>query len=120
MRNKVVKLQKAQGVSNYRLYADLRLNPGNFNAWLKHGDPNKVSNCWIEYNEVHKFIRLSKGAKKILLVSRESGADLIEIVIRKSHFVVIIFRIIRNFITGFVDLMLFRGYNNGERRWAPC
>jgi hypothetical protein len=43
MRNKVVKLQKAKGVSNYRLYADLRLNSGNFNAWLKHGDPNKVS-----------------------------------------------------------------------------
>lgn len=43
MRNKVVKLQKAKGVSNYRLYADLGLNPGNFNAWLKYGDPNKVS-----------------------------------------------------------------------------
>lgn len=43
MHKKVVKLQKAKGVSNYRLYTDLRLNPGNFNAWLKHGDPNKVS-----------------------------------------------------------------------------
>jgi hypothetical protein len=43
MRNMVFKLQKAKGVSNYRLYSDLRLNPGNFNAWLKHGDPNKVS-----------------------------------------------------------------------------
>lgn len=43
MRNKVVQLQKAKGVSNYRLYSDLRLNPGNFNAWLKYGDPNKVS-----------------------------------------------------------------------------
>jgi hypothetical protein len=43
MRNKVVKLQKSKGVSNYRLYADLGLNPGNFNAWLKYGDPNKVS-----------------------------------------------------------------------------
>ncbi|MFB0921470.1 MAG: transcriptional regulator [Oscillospiraceae bacterium] len=43
LRNKVVKLQKANGVSNYRLYADLRLNPGNFNAWLKYGDPSKVS-----------------------------------------------------------------------------
>ncbi|NLV50690.1 MAG: transcriptional regulator [Clostridiales bacterium] len=43
MRNKVVKLQKAKGVSNYRLYADLGLNPGNFNTWLKYGDPSKVS-----------------------------------------------------------------------------
>lgn len=43
MRNKVVKLQNAKGVSNYRLYADLGLNPGNFNAWLKHGNLNKVS-----------------------------------------------------------------------------
>lgn len=43
LRNKVVRLQKAKGVSNYRLYADLGLNPGNFNAWLKYGDPNKVS-----------------------------------------------------------------------------
>ena len=43
MRAKVVKLQKAKGVSNYRLYADLNLNPGNFNAWLKYGDPGKVS-----------------------------------------------------------------------------
>ncbi len=43
MRDTVVKLQGAKGVSNYRLYADLGLNPGNFNAWLKHGDPNKVS-----------------------------------------------------------------------------
>ena len=43
MRNKVVELQKAKGVSNYRLYADLGLNPGNFNAWMKYGDSNKVS-----------------------------------------------------------------------------
>jgi len=43
MRNKIVKLQKAKGMSNYRLYADLGLNPGNLNAWMKYGDPNKVS-----------------------------------------------------------------------------
>lgn len=43
MRNKIVKLQQAKGVTNYRLYADLGLNPGNFNAWLKYGEPNKVS-----------------------------------------------------------------------------
>jgi len=43
IRNKVVKLQAAKGVSNYRLYVNLDLNPGNLNFWLKNGDPNKVS-----------------------------------------------------------------------------
>lgn len=43
IRNKAVKLQKEKEVSNYRIYADLGLNPGNLNAWLKYGDPNKVS-----------------------------------------------------------------------------
>lgn len=43
MRIKALKLQTTKGVTNYRLYADLGLNPGNMNAWLKYGDPNKVS-----------------------------------------------------------------------------
>ena len=43
MRSKVVRLQQAKDVSNYRLYEDLGVNPGNFNAWLKYGDPSKVS-----------------------------------------------------------------------------
>ena len=43
MRNKIVKLQKVKGVSNYRLYTDLGLNPGNFNSWLKYGETRKVS-----------------------------------------------------------------------------
>lgn len=34
---------KKSGVSNYRIYTDLKLNPGNLNAWLKHGDSSKVS-----------------------------------------------------------------------------
>ena len=33
----------AKGISNYRIYTDLHLNPGNLNAWLKSGDPSKVS-----------------------------------------------------------------------------
>lgn len=36
-------LQSELGVSNYRLYKDLELNPGNINAYLKHGDSTKVS-----------------------------------------------------------------------------
>jgi len=36
-------LQRDLGVSNYRLYKDLGLNPGNINAYLKHGDTTKLS-----------------------------------------------------------------------------
>lgn len=43
MRQKVKRLQAQLGVSNYRIYTDLKLNPGNLNAWLKHGDCEKVS-----------------------------------------------------------------------------
>ena len=43
MRNKIIQLQKAKNCSNYRLYKDLNLNPGNINSWLKHGDSSKVS-----------------------------------------------------------------------------
>ena len=43
MRLKVKRLQEQCGVSNYRIYTDLKLNPGNVNAWLKHGVSDKVS-----------------------------------------------------------------------------
>ena len=43
MRLKVKRLQERCGVSNYRIYTDLKLNPGNVNAWLKHGVADKVS-----------------------------------------------------------------------------
>ena len=43
MRKKVKRLQERNGVTNYRIYTDLKLNPGNLNAWLKHGDSDKVS-----------------------------------------------------------------------------
>ena len=32
MRQKVKRLQEKSGVTNYRIYTDLRLNPGNLNA----------------------------------------------------------------------------------------
>lgn len=62
MRQKVKRLQEKNGVTNYRIYTDLKLNPGNLNAWLKHGDADKVSldttrrtlryveNCTIQLN----------------------------------------------------------------------
>ncbi len=43
MRKKVKRLQEKNGVTNYRIYTDLKLNPGNLNAWLKHGYCDKVS-----------------------------------------------------------------------------
>jgi hypothetical protein len=43
MRNKIVRLQNEKQVTNYRLYTDLELNPGNLNAYLKHGDSSKLS-----------------------------------------------------------------------------
>ena len=39
---KTRELQESKGVSNYRLYTDLKLNHGNINAYLKYGDIAKV------------------------------------------------------------------------------
>ncbi len=58
MRQKVKRMQAQKGVTNYRIYTDLKLNHGNLNAWLKHGDGDKVSletarkvvryvECWV-------------------------------------------------------------------------
>ena len=53
MRKRILALQKEYRVTNYRLYTDLHLNPGNLNAWLKHGDPAKISldsaRCVVSY-----------------------------------------------------------------------
>ena len=38
----VIDLQKKK-LTKYRLYTDLKLNPGNVNAWLKHNDSSKMS-----------------------------------------------------------------------------
>lgn len=43
MREKIIRLQKEKNCSNYRVYKDLNLNPGNINSWLKNGDGSKVS-----------------------------------------------------------------------------
>lgn len=43
MRNQILRLQEEKGVTNYRLYTDLKMNPGNLNSWLKHGCGNKIS-----------------------------------------------------------------------------
>ena len=43
MREKTLQLLKEKDCSNYRVYKDLNLNPGNVNSWLKNGDSSKVS-----------------------------------------------------------------------------
>jgi len=40
---RIRRLQSEHRITNYRIYSDLALNPGNLNAWLKHGDGAKVS-----------------------------------------------------------------------------
>ena len=39
----ILELQRKKKLTNYRLYTDLKLNPGNVNAWLKHNDSSKMS-----------------------------------------------------------------------------
>lgn len=43
MRQKILQLQGINSCTNYRIYTDLGLNPGNINSWLRNGDSRKVS-----------------------------------------------------------------------------
>ncbi len=43
IRKKVCSLQKRCNVTNYRIYTDLNLDPGDLNAWLNHGHCEKIS-----------------------------------------------------------------------------
>lgn len=40
---KISEVKKAKSVSNYRIYKEMNLNPGNVNAFLKNEDTSKVS-----------------------------------------------------------------------------
>ena len=42
-RQRILSMQREKGVSNYRIYKTLGLNPGNINDWLKNGAGEKVS-----------------------------------------------------------------------------
>lgn len=42
MQKRIVELKAEKGISNYRIYKALNLNPGNINAFLKYGDVSKV------------------------------------------------------------------------------
>ena len=57
---RVVEIQQKKQLTNYRIYADLKLNPGNVNAWLKHNDSSKMSlDCARQIYKYAKIIRLS-------------------------------------------------------------
>ncbi|MGN0455062.1 MAG: hypothetical protein ACI4G1_07825 [Ruminococcus sp.] len=43
MYNKISEVKQAKRVTNYRIYRELNLNPGNVNAFLKNEDTSKVS-----------------------------------------------------------------------------
>ena len=43
IRNRIARLQREKNISTYRLYTDLKINHGNMNAFIKHGDCSKVS-----------------------------------------------------------------------------
>lgn len=43
IRKKVLQMMQNGNCTNYRIYTDLKLNPGNVNSWLKNGDSSKVS-----------------------------------------------------------------------------
>ena len=43
LRSKIIKTMNEKKISKYRIYTDLKLNPGNVNAYLKNDNPNKVS-----------------------------------------------------------------------------
>lgn len=42
MQKRIVDIQKEKGISNYRIYKTLNLNPGNVNAFLKNNDVKKL------------------------------------------------------------------------------
>lgn len=42
MQKRIVAIQAEKGITNYRIYKALNLNPGNVNAFLKKGDTGKV------------------------------------------------------------------------------
>ena len=64
MHSRIMHLQNEKKVSNYRIYTDLKLNPGNINSYLKTGDVNKVSRDIarriVVYLEMHDEMRDQK------------------------------------------------------------
>lgn len=43
MRENILNIKKEKKISNYRIYTDLKLNPGNVNSFIKNKDVSKIS-----------------------------------------------------------------------------
>ena len=43
IRLNIIKTMQKKGITNYRVYTDLKLNPGNINAFLTNADTSKAS-----------------------------------------------------------------------------
>lgn len=43
MYKRIIEVKEVKCVTNYRVYKQLKLNPGNVNAFLKNGDVSKIS-----------------------------------------------------------------------------
>ncbi len=43
IRDNIITMMKEKSISNYRIYTDLKANPGNINDYLKNGNSKKVS-----------------------------------------------------------------------------
>ena len=69
---RVLELQRKKKLTNYRLYTDLKLNPGNVNAWLKHNDSSKMSlDCArqiYKYAKSYSSVRQEKGSESMTAV----------------------------------------------------
>lgn len=59
LQKKIVEIQKKDGISNYRIYKTLNLNPGNVNAFLKNSDVSKLG-----LNTVRKILEFVKSFAK--------------------------------------------------------
>lgn len=60
MHNRIVLLQQKKHITNYQIYTDLKMNPGNINSFLKHGNVEKIS---------------LKSARKIWKYVKEEGIE---------------------------------------------
>ena len=53
----IIKIMGEKGISNYRVYKDLKLNPGNINDYLTNGNVKKVSRNTVKtiFNYVYNY-----------------------------------------------------------------
>lgn len=70
---RIKEFQGKKRVSNYRVYTDLQLNPGNMNAFLTHGDVSKISLSTAR--KVLRYLEASGSYAKLRRTGARSGAQ---------------------------------------------